>query len=148
MLSFSGLEFTVQENFLKSNGISLIHTKSGIKSTKSERAIRTLLKKIHKLMFISSSPTWIDTLPSIQESYNNTPSRSLLDYSPQQVLDSPSVRKKFQGILLKKLWLTIKNMKKQGRSPYQLIQEFELLKLKRFLIKIMPQPSVKRYIMW
>ena len=45
-------------------------------------------------MFVTSSTNWIDTLPAIQKSYNATPSPTLLNYSPSDILENKSARKK------------------------------------------------------
>ena len=87
-----GLEFTVQASFLKSHGIHLFHTKTGIKASKAERCIQTILTKIHKLMYMRHTPNWIDTLAEVESSYNLTKTPTLLNFCPQDIVKDPKKR--------------------------------------------------------
>ena len=91
---FTGLEFTAQKKFLKDQGVNLFHTQTGIKATFAERAIQTILSKVHKQMYLMNTPKWINLISDIQNSYNHTKSASLLGFSPKQILENKSASRK------------------------------------------------------
>jgi len=51
-----------------------------------DRFARTLKTRITKLFLARGDSNWVDYLADIVHSYNNSPNRGILNYSPQQVL--------------------------------------------------------------
>ena len=62
-------------------------TKTKMKASMAERAIRTIKSRLQKIFILSKRNRWIDVLDQIVENYNNTPHRSI-GMAPFQVNDS------------------------------------------------------------
>ena len=55
-----------------------------IKSTFAERAIKTIKNSMHRAMFHNNSLRWVDYLNPVTEAYNERPTPTLFNYSPNQ----------------------------------------------------------------
>ena len=56
-------------------------------TSRVERFNRTLREKISRWFTASGTHAWVDVLPKLVAAHNNTPSRVLLGWTPQEVLD-------------------------------------------------------------
>jgi Integrase core domain. len=81
-----GTEFFNQkfQHFLKKHEINHYNTYSVKKAAIAERAIRTLKSKLYKYFSLNGTYKWIDVLPEITKSYNETRHRTT-GYKPAQV---------------------------------------------------------------
>ena len=74
-----GTEFLncVFQKFLRENNIELFTVKSGVKALVVERFNRTFKNKMYKYFTAKNTLTYIDVLPQLVKSYNNTYHRSI-----------------------------------------------------------------------
>ena len=110
---FLGTEFTSQKPFLDSLNIDLIMTRTGIKASYAENRIKHVMKKVYKYLTINSTLRWIDVLPLIQTSFNQTPSPSLNGYSPLEIVESKEIQQKLKRFYAKQLLIHHKKVEKK-----------------------------------
>ena len=74
-----GTEFLnrVFQKFLRENNIEFFTVKSGLKASVVERFNRTFKNKMYKFFTAKNTLTYIDVLPQLVKSYNNTYHRSI-----------------------------------------------------------------------
>lgn len=82
-----GSEFVNQwfRKLMQQEDIFFFSTQNPVKASHVERVQRTIKTKIYRFMRHNQSYRYIDKLPEIVDSYNNTPHRSLNGLSPNQV---------------------------------------------------------------
>ena len=73
--------------FLDKQGIHAQFSKNRLHSYMAERLIQTLANKLRRAMFAKETFRWVDLLPKIVKSYNNTKHSALCNgqYSPNEV---------------------------------------------------------------
>lgn len=76
--------------FLKKKSIGLFVTRNTVKTNFSERAIKTIKGRLMRYLTHQQSRRWIEVLPEITQSYNNTYHRSI-KRTPKSVKPSHSV---------------------------------------------------------
>ena len=76
-----GKEFynTEVKNYCKENNINMYHTSTGLKSVFAERFNRTLRDLIFNYLHSNDIKNYVDELPNIIETYNNTFHKSIKD---------------------------------------------------------------------
>ena len=62
-------------------------TKTKMKASLAERAIRTIKSRLQKIFILNKSQRWIDVIDQVVKNYNNTPHRSI-GMAPSEVNDS------------------------------------------------------------
>ena len=84
-----GTEFLnrVFQKFLCENNIEIFTVKSGLKASVVERFNRTFKNKMYKYFTAKNTLTYIDVLPRLVKSYNNTYHRSI-KMKPTQVTEA------------------------------------------------------------
>ena len=90
--SDQGTEF-VNRNvkaLLKKEGVTFFVTHNVVKASYAERAIKTIKSRLVRYMTHKQTHRWIDILPKVTESYNQTYHRSI-KRSPQSVKPTDSV---------------------------------------------------------
>ena len=118
LLSFLGLEFTSQRGYLDSLGIKLFHIQSQkIKATIAERAVKSIMSKLYKYMTVNSTYKWLDILPSIQKSFNDTQSASLNNYSPRQIAADPKKQLQLKKFYAKQFYDHHQKLEKRRKDP-------------------------------
>ena len=80
----------------ETHGIDLYHINGPKKCMIAERAIRTVKRKLYRVMFFLNSLRWIDSLQSVEDSINATESRVLLNYSPRDIVTDPKKQKEIK----------------------------------------------------
>ena len=91
--SDQGTEF-VNRNvkaLLKKEGVTFFVTHNVVKASYAERAIKTIKSRLVRYMTHKQTHRWIDILPKVTESYNQTYHRSIIKRSPQSVKPTDSV---------------------------------------------------------
>ena len=84
-----GPEFAGSANqYMKRQDIKHITTSEHSKANYAERVIRTIKGKLGRYMAYNKTRRWLDALPSITESYNNTYHRTI-KMSPREALSTP-----------------------------------------------------------
>ena len=76
------------DKYMKSQDVKHITTSEHSKANYAERVIRTIKGKLGRYMAYNKTRKWIDALPDITESYNNTYHRTI-KMSPREALSTP-----------------------------------------------------------
>lgn len=76
--------------FLKKEGVDYFVTDNSVKASFSERAIKTIKSRLMRYMTHQQTHRWVDVLPKVTESYNNTYHRSI-KRTPKSVKAKDSV---------------------------------------------------------
>ena len=102
-----GQEFISCKTFLASQGISIYHTTTGLKSSQAERMIREAKGKLYRIMIQENNFDWLSHLQSVQKAYNTTKQPGkLLGHSPMEVVNDEKlelkVRKNYAQIMAKR----------------------------------------------
>ena len=112
------MEFTAQKDYLDSLDIKLFHTKSpSIKATVAERGIKSCMSKLYKYMTVNSTYKWVDILSAIQKSFNDTPSASLNNYSPRQIITDPNKQLQLKKFYAKQLLKHHQKIERRRQDP-------------------------------
>ena len=100
------------KSILKKNNIKFVYTENETKANYAERAIKTIKTKLIRYMTENNTKKWLEILPKITESYNNTVHRTI-DMTPNEV------NKKNEAELWMKQYPNItkkdKEMEKEGK---------------------------------
>ena len=123
-----GTEFLnrVFQKFLRDNNIAFFTVKSGLKASVVERFNRTFKNKMYKYFTYKNTLTYIDVLPTLGKSYDNTYHRSI-KMKPSQVT------KANEG----KVWHTLygNNIQMRVRFKFQVGDRVRISKVKRIFKK-------------
>ena len=123
-----GTEFLnrVFQKFLREYNIEFFTVKSGLKASVVERFNRTLKNKMYKYFTAKDTLTYIDVLPKLVKSYNNTYHRSI-KMKPSQVTKSNEA----------KVWDTLydNDVDKRVRYKFQVGDRVRISKVKRMFEK-------------
>ena len=123
-----GTEFLnrVFQIFLRENNIDFFTVTSGLKASVVERFNRTFKNKTYKYFTAKSTLTYIDVLPRLVKSYNNTYHRSI-KMKPSQVTKSNEA----------KVWDTLygKDVERRVRYKFQVGDCVRISKVKRMFEK-------------
>lgn len=114
-----GSEFANQKvkDLLKKEDVTFFVTRNVVKASYAERAIKTIKSRLIRYMTRHQTHRWVDVLPKVTESYNNTYHRSI-KRTPQSVKAKDSVELwKLQYDLLPKT--SSKTLKKQRVRDYK-----------------------------
>ena len=76
------------DQYMKSQDVKHITTSEHSKANYAERVIRTIKAKLGRYMAYNKTQRWLDALPDITESYNNTYHRTI-KMSPREALSTP-----------------------------------------------------------
>ena len=76
------------DKYMKSQDVKHITTSEHSKANYAERVIRTIKGKLGQYMAYNKMRRWIDALPDITESYNNTYHRTI-KMSPKEAFSTP-----------------------------------------------------------
>ena len=68
-------------------------------------------------MTVNSTYKWLDILPLIQKSFNDTPSASLNNYSPRQIVSDPSKQLQLKKFYAKQLFDHHQKIERHRRDP-------------------------------
>jgi len=111
-----------------------------------DRFARTLKTRITKLFLANGNSNWVDYLADIIYSYNNTPNRGILNYSPHQALTDPDAQEAILQLNIEKankneslnskkdikpgdhIRLFIENPMRKGTEPNYTTQVYEVKK--------------------
>ena len=123
-----GTEFLnrVFQKFLRENNIDFFTVNSGLKASVVERFNRTFKNKMYKYFTAKNTLTYIDVLPKLVKSYNNTYHRSI-KMKPSQVTKSNEA----------KVWDTLygNDVDKRVRYKFQVGDRVRISKVKRMFEK-------------
>ena len=123
-----GTEFLnrVFQKFLRENNIDFFTVNSGLKASVVERFNRTFKNKMYKYFTAKNTLTYIDVLPKLVKSYNNTYHRSI-KMKPSQVTKSN------EG----KVWDTLygNDVDKRVRYKFQVGDRVRINRVKRMFEK-------------
>ena len=123
-----GTEFLnrVLQKFLRENNIDFFTVNSGLKASVVERFNRTFKNKMYKYFTAKNTLTYIDVLPKLVKSYNNTYHRSI-KMKPSQGTKSNEA----------KVWDTVygNDVDKRVRYKFQVGDRVRISKLKRMFEK-------------
>ena len=123
-----GTEFLnrVFQKFLRENNIEFFTVKSGLKASVVERFNRTFKNKMYKYFTAKNTLTYIDVLPQLVKSYNNTYHRSI-KMKPTQVTKANEA----------KVWDTLygSDVQKRVRFKFQVGDRVRISKVKRMFEK-------------
>ena len=123
-----GTEFLnrVFQKFLRDNNIEFFTVNSGLKASVVERFNRTFKNKVYKYFTAKNTLTYIDVLPKLVKSYNNTYHRSI-KMKPSQVTKSNEA----------KVWDTLygSDVQKRVRFKFQVGDRVRISKAKRIFEK-------------
>ena len=123
-----GTEFLnrVFQKFLRENNIDFFTVNSGLKASVVERFNRTFKNKMYKYFTAKNTLTYIDVLPKLVKSYNNTYHRSI-KMKPSQVTKSNEA----------KVWDTLygNDVDKRVRYKFQVGDRIRISKVKRMFEK-------------
>ena len=78
------------KSFFQKAGVIFFVTHNIVKSSYAERGIKSLKGRLRRYMTHKQTPRWVDILPEVTESYNNTYHRSI-KRTPRSVKDKDSV---------------------------------------------------------
>ena len=123
-----GTEFLnrVFQKFLRENNIDFFTVNSGLKASAVERFNRTFKNKMYKYFTAKNTLTYIDVLPKLVKSYNNTYHRSI-KMKPSQVTKANEA----------KVWETLygNDVDKRMRFKFQVRNRVRISKVKRMFEK-------------
>ena len=123
-----GTEFLnrVFQKFLRENNIEFFTVNSGLKASVVERFNRTFKNKMYKYFTAKNTLTYINVLPKLVKSYNNTYHRSI-KMKPSQVTKSNEA----------KVWDTLycNDVDKRVRYKFQVGDRVRISKAKRIFEK-------------
>ena len=123
-----GTEFLnrVFQKFLRENNIDFFTVNSGLKASVVERFNRTFKNKMYKYFTAKNTLTYIDVLPKLVKSYNNTYHRRI-KMKPSQVTKANEA----------KVWDTLygNDVDKRVRYKFQVGDRVRISKVKRMLEK-------------
>ena len=123
-----GTEFLncVFQKFLRENSIEFFTVKSELKATVVERFNRTFKNKMYKYFTAKNTLTYIDVLPQLVRSYNNTYHRSI-KMKPSQVIKANEAN----------VWNTLygSDVQKRVRFKFQVGDRVRISKVKRMFKK-------------
>ena len=123
-----GTEFLnrVLQKFLRENNIEFFTVKSGLKASVVERSNRNFKNKMFKYFTAKNTLTYIDVLPQLIKSYNNTYHRSI-KMKPTQVTKANEA----------KVWDTLygSDVQKRVRFKFQVGDRVRISKVKRMFEK-------------
>ena len=113
------------QKLLRDNNIHFFTTNSGLKASVIERFIRTFKNKMYKYFTYKNTLCYIDVLPQLVKSYNNTYHR--IKMKPTQVTKVNEV----------KVWDTLygDNIHKRMRFKFQVGDQVRISKVKRMFEK-------------
>ena len=86
-------------------------------------------------MFIMSTPTWVDTISDIQTSYNDSPNRSLLGYTPRQIVENEHLRKKLSKHYAEERVAHHRKYEKRFPRPLLLHSQVRIVNMKKVFDK-------------
>lgn len=111
--SDKGTEFANKDvkRFLKGEGVRYFVTQNIVKASYAERAIKTVKSRIARYLTRNQSHRWIDVLPAITDSYNQTYHRS--------IKRTPASVKKEDSVELWKLQYQSKSDKTESIKSYK-----------------------------
>ena len=123
-----GTEFLnrVFQKFLRDNGIDFFTVNSGLKASVVERFNRAFKNKMYKYFTAKNTLTYVDVLPQLVKSYNNTYHRSI-KMKPSQVTKANEA----------KVWDTLygSDVQKRVRFKFQVGDRVRISKVKRLFEK-------------
>ena len=134
-----GTEFLnrVFQKFLRDHDIDFFTVNSGLKASVIERFNRTFKNKMYKYFTAKNTLTYIDVLPQLVKSYNNTYHRSI-KMKPSQVTKANEA----------KVWDTLygSDVQKRVRFKFQVGDRVRISKVKRIFEKsYLPNFVLQRY---
>ena len=100
-------------------------TKTKMKASMAERAIRTIKNRLQKIFALSKRNRWIDVIDQVVENYNNTPHRSI-GMPPSKVNDTN--RKRVYKRLYPLRTLTVVCKLKKGDKVRKIIEKTDFEK--------------------
>ena len=123
-----GTEFLnrVFQKFLRENNIDFFTVNSGLKASVVERFNRTFKNKMYKYFTAKNTLTYVDVLPQLVKSYNNTYHRSI-KMKPSQVTKANEA----------KVWDTLygSDVQKRVRFKFEVGDRVRISKVKRLFEK-------------